>query len=88
MEEKILKIMNELEYGVAYIITFLDEEGQDRCYDLWLDREDMMYYLQTIFMLDGKADEVGETIGYSKSEITKKLLELSSYNNFYVREME
>lgn len=62
--------------------------GKEGCYDLWLDKEDTLYCLQTIYLLDGKPEEVGESIGYTKSEITNKLVELSSYNQFAVREWD
>jgi len=41
-----------------------------------------------IYLLDGKPEEIGETIGYTKSEITRKLLEISEYDEFHVREWD
>lgn len=48
MEDKVHKIIAELDYGSAYIITCNDPDGEERCYDLWLDKEDTIYRLQTI----------------------------------------
>lgn len=46
-----------------------------------------MYRLQTIYLLNGKPEEVGETVGYSKSEITRKMIELSTNDQFHVNEI-
>lgn len=48
MEDKVHKIIAELDYGSAFIITYTDPDGEERCYDLWLDKEDTIYRLQTI----------------------------------------
>jgi len=88
MDDKILKIISELDYGSAYTITYTDHDGQENCYDLWLDKVNTIYCLQNIYLLDGKADEVGETVGYSKTELTRKLLEMSANDQFHVREID
>ncbi|MGN8230849.1 hypothetical protein [Paenibacillus polymyxa] len=87
MEDKVHKIIAEIDYGSAYTITYTDPDGEERCYDLWLDKEDTIYRLQTIYLLNGKAEEIGETVGYNKSEITKKLIELSAFDQFHVRKI-
>ncbi len=86
--DRIQKIVSELDYGTGYTITCLDHDGQEECYNLWLDKEDTAYCLQTIFMLNGVNDEVGETVRYSKSEIIRKLNELSSRDQFSIREID
>ncbi|MBP1153948.1 MULTISPECIES: hypothetical protein [unclassified Paenibacillus] len=88
MEDKVHKIIAELDDGSAFTITYTDPDGEERCYDLWLDKEDTIYRLQTIYLLDGKPEEVGETFGYSKLEITRKLVELSAFSQFHVREWD
>ncbi|WCF07732.1 hypothetical protein NDS46_26100 [Paenibacillus thiaminolyticus] len=86
--DPIHKIIAELDYGTGYTITCVDSDGQEECYDLWLDKGDTAYCLQTIFMLNGVPDEVGETVRHNKSEITRKLIELSSNDQFFIREMD
>lgn len=86
MGEKIRRTIAELDYGIAYTITYIDPDGHAKWYELWLDKEYTLYCLQTIFLLDGKPDEVGDTAGYTKSEIMRKLLEISEYNQFHIRE--
>ncbi|MEI0738835.1 hypothetical protein VQ056_23055 [Paenibacillus sp. JTLBN-2024] len=81
------KIIVNLEYGTAYTITFGGIENQ-MCFDLWWDKEDTSYCLQEIYMLNGVPDEVGSTITYSKSEITRKLTEFLSKEQFSIREMD
>ncbi|MDN4076369.1 hypothetical protein QYF52_00365 [Paenibacillus polymyxa] len=88
MDDKIHKIITELDYGSAYTITYTDSDGEEKCYDLWLDKENTIYRLQNIYLLDGKPEEIGETFGYNKSEITRKLFELSAYDQFDVREWD
>lgn len=61
-----IKIIAELDYGSAYIITHTDPDGEERCYDLWLDKEDTIHRLQTIYLLDSKPKEVGQTVGYKQ----------------------
>lgn len=62
----IQKIITNLDYDNAYTITFGSIDNQ-KCYDLWLDKEDTSYCLQEIFMLIGVPDEVGSTKRYSNS---------------------
>ncbi|MBO2945629.1 hypothetical protein JJQ72_16745 [Paenibacillus sp. F411] len=88
MEDKEHKIIAELDYGSVYTITYIDSNGEEKCYDLWLDKENTIYRLQTIYLFDGKPVEIGETVGYNKSEITRKLFELSAYDQFDVREWD
>ncbi|MEK5357903.1 hypothetical protein [Paenibacillus sp. FSL L8-0709] len=85
--DNIEKIFTELYYGAGYTITCVDSDGQEECYDLWFEKEDTVYCLQTIYILDGVPVEVGDTIRYSKSEITKKLIEVSSKDQFIISEM-
>jgi hypothetical protein len=82
----ILKIIANLDYDYAYTITYGSIDIQ-KCYDLWLDKEDTSYCLQEIYMSDGVPEEVGSTTRYSKSEITRKLTEFSSEEQFFIREM-
>lgn len=35
MDDKIHKIIAELDYGSAYTITYTDSDGKEKCYDLW-----------------------------------------------------
>lgn len=88
MNDRIHKIICELDYNAAYTITYTDNDGNEGCYDLWLDKEDTLYCLQTIYVLNGKTVEIGETIGYTKYEITRKLIELSLLDQFTVREWD
>lgn len=88
MNEKIRRIFAELDYGMAYTITYTDPDGHAKWYELWLDKEDTLYCLQKIFLLDGKPEEIGETVGYTKSEITRKLLEFYEYDQFHIREWD
>lgn len=88
MKDKVHKIIAELDYDSAYTIFYIDPDGEERCYDLWLDKEVTIYRLQTIYLLDGKAEVIGETFGYNKSEITKKLIELSTCDQLHVREID
>ncbi|GIP52947.1 hypothetical protein [Paenibacillus vini] len=83
----IQKIITNLDYDSAYTITFGSIDNQ-KCYDLWLDKEDTSYCLQEIYMLDGIPDEVGDTITYSRSEIARKLTEFSSQEQFHIREVD
>jgi hypothetical protein len=88
MEDRIHEIIAELDYAMGYTITYIDLNGQEKCYDLWFDKEDTFYCLQTIYLLDGKPEEIGETHNYTKSEITRKLHELSAYDQFHVHEWD
>lgn len=83
----IQKIISNLDYDLAYSITFGSIDNQ-KCYDLWLDKEDTSYCLQEIYMSDGVPDEVGSTIRYSSSEIARKLTEFSSQEQFNIREVD
>lgn len=88
MEDKIRKILAELSYGMAYTITYIDPNGQAKWYELWFDEDGTLYCLQTIYLLDGKPEEIGETVGYTTSEIKRKLLEMSEYDQFNIREWD
>ncbi|MEK4286646.1 hypothetical protein [Paenibacillus sp. FSL P4-0502] len=85
--DNIEKIIAELYYGAGYTITCVDNDGQEECYDLWFEKEDTVYCLQTIYFLNGVPDEVGETVKYNKSELIKKIIDLSSKDQFIISEM-
>lgn len=84
--EKLERIINELEHGLVFTISFIEAEGHEKCYDLWFVKEDNTYYLQEIYMENGTPDEVGETFSYHKAVIIRKLTEFAECKQFVIRE--
>lgn len=68
MEDKVHKIIAELDYGSAYIITYTDPDGEERCYDLWLDKEDLytVYRPSNCLMVNQK--RLGRLLGTARQK--------------------
>lgn len=82
------KMFSNLDYDATYTITFVESDGEMGCYDLWLDKADTAYCLQTIIMVDGVAEEVGDTTRHNKFDIMKKLTDFSLNEQFSIRECD
>jgi hypothetical protein len=86
--DEMRNIITKLDIGYHYTLTFLDRDGEEGCYNLWLDTDVSLYCLQKIYMYNGIPEEIGKTINYNKSEITKILIELSTNEQFNIREWD
>ncbi|WP_162248954.1 hypothetical protein [Paenibacillus sp. Root52] len=80
-EDKIHSIITELDMVLLTPLPIPTQTGRkEKCFDLWLDKGETIYRLQSIYLLDGKAEEFGQTVGYSKTEITRTMIALSAYD--------
>lgn len=84
--EKLERLLTELEYGLAYTITFVESDGREKCYYLWFEKEDTAYCLQEIHIENGMPEELGEICRYHKVGIIGKLTEFVECERFVVRE--
>lgn len=86
--EKLERLLTELEYGLAYTITFVESDGREKCFDLWFEKEDTAYCLQEIYIENGMPEELGEVCRYHKVGIIGKLTEFVENKQFVVREWD
>lgn len=83
--EKLERLLTELEYGLAYTITFVESDGRGKCFDLWFEKEDTAYCLQEIYIENGITEELGEIYRYHKAEIIRKLTEFAECEGLEIR---
>ncbi|NBD25625.1 hypothetical protein [Paenibacillus glycinis] len=85
-EQRLTKLIANLEYGSAYTVRYKDTDNEDWCYDVWYEKENTFYCLQQIYMSNGEPEEVGEITRHNSSEILVKLVEMSCLIDFQIKE--